>query len=315
MFRKAKHVISEVLKKPESRWGLSILIGLLLVFVVGLACLIISLVHPGRHYGMLTLFSITIFPAVIAFISRKGRLRGALIFEPVDPADIRNVGKVFLRSPFVFFWFPLVAIAISWGFLHYMLTTKPDSTTPLEWGNSRTHVLIPITLLPSVLAGSYFVTHHLVLLAVYMALGCAYMSLTIAVGGLRMEKGVIGFFDKWKAQSSPLVTLSCAVVFSISVALLHYAISIRWPEEYSGLHGLQDAIYFSIITMATVGYGDVIPIGHLARWLTVFQVAASFVMLVVAVSASMSIWIQKHQPDDAKLVVTPDTSEDKRTES
>ena len=62
------------------------------------------------------------------------------------------------------------------------------------------------------------------------------------------------------------------------------------------MHGIGDALYFSVVTMATVGYGDIVPVGHAARLLSVLEILSGVLLLVVGVSASMTIWLQTNQP-------------------
>lgn len=48
-------------------------------------------------------------------------------------------------------------------------------------------------------------------------------------------------------------------------ALIYFVLAMRSPAEFSGLHTRLDALYFSLTTVATVGYGDVNAAGQLAR--------------------------------------------------
>jgi hypothetical protein len=122
---------------------------------------------------------------------------------------------------------------------------------------------------------------------------------------LTLEDGVIGFFGTYKAQASPLIILAFALISSISFGILHFVLWSIWPTEYVNMHGLQDALYFSMVTIATVGYGDILPVGHAARWLCVAEIASGVLLLVVGVSASMSVCIQQHQPPTASIPDVP----------
>jgi voltage-gated potassium channel len=68
--------------------------------------------------------------------------------------------------------------------------------------------------------------------------------------------------------------------------------SFSLPVEIAGrpVHLLQaDMTYFSLVTLATVGYGDVLPVTHTARMLAMFQavVGQFYVAVVVALFVSM----------------------------
>ncbi len=121
----------------------------------------------------------------------------------------------------------------------------------------------------------------------------------VAISGLMLENGVVSFFGTHKAQASPLVILSLASMCCASFGVLHFAVWSMWPGEYVNMHGIEDALYFSVVTMATVGYGDILPVGHAARWLCVSEIVSGVLLLVVGVSASMTIWLQENQPSSA----------------
>lgn len=68
--------------------------------------------------------------------------------------------------------------------------------------------------------------------------------------------------------------------------------SFSLPVEGAGrpVHLLQaDMTYFSLVTLATVGYGDVLPATHMARMFAMFQavVGQFYVAVVVALFVSM----------------------------
>ena len=62
-----------------------------------------------------------------------------------------------------------------------------------------------------------------------------------------------------------LATLLVLLVMSYSLAF--YLINLGHPEQFDDLHSRTDALYFTLSTMATVGYGDVHAKGQLARGL------------------------------------------------
>lgn len=77
-----------------------------------------------------------------------------------------------------------------------------------------------------------------------------------------------------------LLLLTLTVLFfswaDESVAMLH--------GQFADLHDKTDALYFTISTLATVGFGDVHPVGQLARAAVTLQIVFNLVFLGAALS-------------------------------
>ncbi|WP_395295524.1 potassium channel family protein [Kitasatospora hibisci] len=76
------------------------------------------------------------------------------------------------------------------------------------------------------------------------------------------------------------------LVFLICLAMTifaatYYVLSAR-PDEFVGLESRLDALYFTIVTMSTVGYGDITPAGQAPRLVVMLQIAYNFVFLAAA---------------------------------
>jgi voltage-gated potassium channel len=56
------------------------------------------------------------------------------------------------------------------------------------------------------------------------------------------------------------------------------------PGQFTGLGTKTDSLYFNVSTLATVGFGDVHPIGQLARGAVTLQIVFNLVFLGAAVS-------------------------------
>ncbi|MFD8757275.1 ion channel [Kitasatospora sp. NPDC059577] len=68
-----------------------------------------------------------------------------------------------------------------------------------------------------------------------------------------------------------------ATIFSAT----YYAMGAH-KSEFAGLETRLDALYFTVVTMATVGYGDITPAGQTARFVVVVQILYNFVFLAAA---------------------------------
>ena len=70
------------------------------------------------------------------------------------------------------------------------------------------------------------------------------------------------------------------VVFSFT----YYVVASNDPEQFADLSTRLDAVYFSTATAATVGYGDVHPVGQLARGLVTGQMVFNIVFIAAVVN-------------------------------
>jgi hypothetical protein len=105
--------------------------------------------------------------------------------------------------------------------------------------------------------------------------------------------GMLAFVRRQRTLT--IDSIFATVAAYLLVALLFtqlYLFLITWdpasfslPVEVAGrpahlLHA--DMAYFSLVTLATVGYGDVLPVTHTARMLAMFQAAVTILLGSVA---------------------------------
>lgn len=79
-----------------------------------------------------------------------------------------------------------------------------------------------------------------------------------------------------------LVLLMCLTVVVFATAYLSLS---RHPGEFHGLHTHLDALYFTFVTLATVGYGDITPHGQSARLAALLQIVYTLVFLTAGATA------------------------------
>ncbi len=91
-----------------------------------------------------------------------------------------------------------------------------------------------------------------------------------------------------------LGVLSVYLLLALLFASLHQLFAAFNPDGY--LHGVQglpsaaDQLYFSVITLATVGYGDIVPASSLARAVVVVEAMTGQLYLVSVVAAVVGGW-------------------------
>lgn len=88
------------------------------------------------------------------------------------------------------------------------------------------------------------------------------------------------FVDDHRVDGLVLALAVGVLVF----ALGFYALELHEPGEISGLHTRLDALYFTMSTMLTIGYGDVHAEGQLARGVVLVQMVFDVVVVTAAAS-------------------------------
>jgi hypothetical protein len=72
------------------------------------------------------------------------------------------------------------------------------------------------------------------------------------------------------------------VVVLVGFSLIFYLLNRAQPGQVAGLDTRLDALYFTLSTLSTIGYGDVHAAGQLARGLVVLQIVFNLVILTTA---------------------------------
>ena len=86
------------------------------------------------------------------------------------------------------------------------------------------------------------------------------------------------------------------LLLAVVAALLTGTCFYHFVEKLSWV----DAYYFSVVTLATVGYGDIVPKTDIEKIFTTFYIFIGVGIITTFFSASMRRWqnrIEKHQKD------------------
>jgi voltage-gated potassium channel len=89
--------------------------------------------------------------------------------------------------------------------------------------------------------------------------------------------------------------LSAYLLAGLFFGLAYWSLDQISPGSLSGAstHSLDDAIYFSFVTLATLGYGDIVPRGEIARGLAVVEGIGGQLFLAVMVARLVSLYVRK----------------------
>jgi hypothetical protein len=95
------------------------------------------------------------------------------------------------------------------------------------------------------------------------------------------------------ARDFPGAYLLAGIFFGV----LYHAVESVWPGSFAAAGAIKefplfDAIYFSFVTLATLGYGDLVPVSGVARGLAVVEAVSGQLFLAVMIARLVSTYEQ-----------------------
>ena len=92
-----------------------------------------------------------------------------------------------------------------------------------------------------------------------------------------------------------LAALDAYLLAGLVFAVAYWTVDHFWPGSFRGIPASLDpphAIYFSFVTIATLGYGDVVPLSAPARGLAIVEAVSGQMYLAVLVARLVSLYSQ-----------------------
>jgi hypothetical protein len=91
--------------------------------------------------------------------------------------------------------------------------------------------------------------------------------------------------------------LSAYLLTGLLFGAIHWSVEEAWPASYVTSNGVpltvSTAIYFSFVTLATVGYGDVVPTGEVSRGVAMVEALIGQLYLAVTVARLVSLYVMR----------------------
>jgi hypothetical protein len=95
--------------------------------------------------------------------------------------------------------------------------------------------------------------------------------------------------------------LDAYLLAGLMFGICFYLLDQTWPGSFNPESetplALPHAIYFSFVTIATLGYGDIVPASELARALAILEAISGQLYLVVLVARLVSLYAQQADDD------------------
>jgi hypothetical protein len=95
--------------------------------------------------------------------------------------------------------------------------------------------------------------------------------------------------------------LSIYLLMGLSWAAAYTYIQVSTPGSFAVAHGSMDSVYFSFVTLTTLGYGDIVPVTSAARMIAALEAVAGVTYMAVAISRLVSVY----RPEGAKADKQP----------
>lgn len=147
--------------------------------------------------------------------------------------------------------------------------------------STRSWTTAPATLVAVVVL--YFVVplevrHSPVRLVVELVVTLAALGWVAAVIVREAQRQRTGADSGLRGRHLALLLELAVVLF----ALAYYLLAVHGRDQMAGVDTRLDALYFTVSTMATVGYGDIHPVGQLARGVATAHIVFDLVVLALA---------------------------------
>lgn len=170
-----------------------------------------------------------------------------------------------------------------------------------RWG-SRVWWLSPVNLydlwrLAFVSLSYYYARQNRFITAFALAAIVGISAVYELLSMLQQENGILHILrTPWhKVNIRGIVESGLILVLAFGAS--YYAMSAANPASFSRQLSILDSIYFSVITIATVGYGDIAPVAGHAKVLTIFEVLLGLLYILFIVSIFLSVFL-KHQDQE-----------------
>lgn len=113
------------------------------------------------------------------------------------------------------------------------------------------------------------------------------IGLFAAAGALRFAMGALSV-----DAEHLYAALSAYLLAGIFFGLFYWVLEQIWPGTFiaNGVFSRMSAIYFSFVTLATLGYGDIVPRSDVARGLAILEGVGGQLFLAVMVARLVSLY-------------------------
>lgn len=105
---------------------------------------------------------------------------------------------------------------------------------------------------------------------------------------LRFFDNPVFFFGRVTEQLLKVLRLVMTIfmIFFVASGFFYHAENLANPK----VTNFGDAFYFSVVTLTTVGFGDIVPVSTYGRWVTVFMILSGIILIPWQVGLIVREW-------------------------
>jgi voltage-gated potassium channel len=86
------------------------------------------------------------------------------------------------------------------------------------------------------------------------------------------------------------------IIFSVFFVTSGFFYEVEVTEN-PGVETLRDSLYYMVVTLTTVGFGDITPVTSAGRWVTIFSIMAAIIVIPWQASKIVKTWSHKDKKE------------------
>jgi voltage-gated potassium channel Kch len=214
----------------------------------------------------------------------------------VRTGGLRKLGRAYLRQRYTILFYTLLltmaaapilaALEFSGDLIELLLAANLlAAVLPVSAGKSRLALLTMMTLVWLARAATAWLDHP------------ALSAMTLGIWpviGLLAAAGALRFAMRAASVDAEhlYAALSAYLLAGIFFGLFYWVLEQIWPGTFAsaGKFSRMSAFYFSFVTLATLGYGDIVPRTDVARGLAIVEGVGGQLFLAVMVARLVSLY-------------------------
>lgn len=117
------------------------------------------------------------------------------------------------------------------------------------------------------------------------------------------------FMDRELSVNKLMGSLCVYLLIGVAWSILHAFVYLLTPDAFSNLQGQSgEFLYYSFVTLTTLGYGDIAPLTPMARTLAYLEAIAGQFYLAVLVAGLVGAYVSRSSSEGAQTQLTPGAS-------